>query len=217
METQLTTDAHLINFRNFRKQLDTSNESWSLSLSEITLHPDFGGFINHFLGRKEHIHMVSIAWDYSGMNPTIYPRLNFTFTKQPFLLNPGNPKPLSNRTLFAQKKVVDSLNVALFFFKSKNGGSVKELIDLLESHVNLSLLSQKLTSLNPDTASEKKKYMNYVYDALCLNLAELIKKSESKYITTIQFSYPVEDEWNYYGDETLMKDGVRIQLTKNKI
>ncbi len=217
METQITTTSARKNLRSSFKPLEVSSQPWSLALPELTLHPDFGGFINHFLGRKENIHLVSIAWDYSTLNSTIYPRLNFKANKLPMELNPGYPELLKNYILFPQKKVVDSLNVTLFFFKSKNGGSVHEIVDLLESTINLSLLSQKLTSLTPENAADKKSAITHVSDTLCTNIEQIIKKSEYRFITTFHLKYTVDEEWNFFGEEVIQNGGIRIQLAKNKI
>ena len=66
--------------RELRRDIDVkglnlvrSKEPWALMLKRITLHKGFEGFLSGIFNKTNEIYFVTLAWDYSGRRPKVYP------------------------------------------------------------------------------------------------------------------------------------------------
>lgn len=211
--------AELLHDVSKESDLKKSSGSWALFLSEITLHPNAGSFINQFIGRAEHVHYVSLCWDLSGASPTIYPHLNFKNNKLPIELRAAETHQFKGEglNLFPDKKVVDSLNMALFIFKNKKTDqSIDAIFDTLERLVNNSQLRQELSKITFDQSEPDVSKIKALAELLYLDIEEVLSNKKLKHLGSIQHRFEVDDEWDFFGEKVLEKGLVRATLTKKR-
>lgn len=183
------------------------------------MHPDAGGMLNQLLGRREYVHFVSFAWDFEGVHSTVYPHLNFKRNKLPFELHPGETEVLSvsQSVLFPNKQVVDSVNICLVFFKTKNREDTAGLmLTMIERVIRHSLLQKTLVDAAPSKLLKNPLQLNHYAKVLQLEIEKVICENKMKNLGAVNFSHRVEDESNFYGEETIVSDNVRIGLIKSR-
>jgi hypothetical protein len=201
-------------------KLSKSTKKWSLELLEVTLHPSFGGFINQILGRDERIHFVSFSWDYNRLSHPNESYLNFVGNCSPMELNPGNSHTYQNGglSLFPNRRVIDSLNLALFVFNNKNDKkSVDPLMDEIGNKINSSLLSQELAELTEENTVDRKEYIVFLADQLKQDIETMITDYGTKHISTFSLKYDVNDNSKFVGMSHHLQNFVRVCFNKRKL
>lgn len=197
-----------------------SKQPWALHLKEITLHPDGGSMINQILGRRELVHYISFSWDFGGVNPTIYPNLNFKKNSLPYELNPGESQSLkdNSRILYPNKKVVESLNLCLVFFKiRKREETADVLLNRIERLISHSQLQRALVQASPSKLMESPLQLTHYAKVLQAEIETLIRDYKMKPLGTVNYVHRVKDETNYWGEETIFSDKIRIALVKERL
>ncbi len=208
-----------------KKEIDDSilNESGdrrSLYLSELTLHPNAAGFFNQFRGRFENVHYITLSWDYSALSPTGYPYLNFKCNKLPLEIMAAETHHFTGdgMTIFPEKKVVDSLNACLFFFKNRKvENTVDDILEHVERIVNNSHLRQELSKMTFDSTHPEKEKLSKLAELLYLDIEDfLCTMKKLKHLSTVNCKYDLNQNWKIYDEQVIEKDLVRITLKKRK-
>ena len=193
-----------------------SSREWSLKLKEITLHPDYGSFLNKILNNPERLGFLSIAFDCSGNSTKC--KLNFIQCENVCSLHGGESLTFENEgiVLFPKNKVSEFLRVGIVLFEQKS--KEQELTDLfseIESKIDSSELIQEILMQAESNSKPKTGRLERMLERLLSEIESTLNSNQSKHVTTFNLEYTTKEEWSFKGEELIEQDRIRVSMVMN--
>lgn len=137
-----------------------SATKWSLNLQSISLYENFEGLLANLFGLirpNNEIYFTSIAWDYSGEKPFIYPPKGSKGEDCMLKMKEGTKKVFMGNgvNLFPARQVVGALNIVIIVYEcdqdvQKLGEQFVKIHELIDNSKLTSII--KTISINPGFA-----------------------------------------------------------------
>jgi hypothetical protein len=172
--------------------LAKSPKKWGLYLKALTLHESFEGLIVNLFNPDNDIYFTSIAWDYSGRSPFVYPPKGVQGSD--FLI------PMKAKTtrqfvgdgvhIWPAQTVVGGLNVAILVYECDSkvravGEALVEIHDIVGNSKLSSLI--KAISTNPSLATGIA--IGEAVNALLGMVGNIMKKNGDDHVDFFEGSY----------------------------
>jgi hypothetical protein len=200
--------------KSYEMDLIKSEEKWGLFLKSISLFKSFDGIRGFNL--ENEIYFSSIAWDYSGKAPLVYPLVKTDPSKFYFAIKKKDTRQFigDGVALWPSQRVVGCLNVVIFIFESDEGiRDAGKLLGDIHGTVNASDLSHLVLAIpaNPGiiVEAEVAAAVGNLVDAV----GKIMKSNKNDYVDLFQGSYridrPPKSEIEKYNQENA---GIELQF-----
>lgn len=174
--------------------LARSETRWGLKLKSLTLNKNFESWIYGIWGNKptNEIYFTSIAWDYSGQAPIVYPPKGASATD--FLI------PMKTHTtrqfvgdgiaLWPSQNVVGGLNILLFIYECdsdvRNAG---ERLVTIHDTVQSSQLASLILAISTNPALATGVAIGFAVNELLGVIGKIMKNDRDDYVDLFEGSY----------------------------
>jgi len=173
-------------------ELAKSPNKWGLYLKSLSLYESFEGFIANLFNPNNEIYFTSIAWDYSGTPPFVYPPKG---AQGPDFLIPvkaGKTRQfIGNGINICPPRIVDgALNLVIIVYECDNdvrklGETLIDIHDKVESSKLLSLITA--ISANPSLATGVA--IGQAVNELLGVVGNIMKRNGDDYVDLFEGSY----------------------------
>lgn len=173
-------------------KLVESERNWSLYLQSLTLEKDFDSLIGKVFKPENEIFFTSIAWDYSGDPPYVYPGKNAEASKFLIPLVPPETRRFigDGINLWPSKHVVGSLNLDILVYecdqKVRSWG--KTLADIHDK-VKDSELTTLITSISASPELASGAAIGNAVNELVGLIGKLLEKNDNDYVDLFNGSF----------------------------
>jgi len=172
--------------------LAKSPDKWGLFLKSLTLHESFEGFIFDMFDPENHIYFTSIAWDYSGSPPFVYPPKGAQGAD--FLI------PMKAQTtrqfigdgvnIWPARIVVGALNLAILVYEcdSEVRALGETLVDI-HNKIESSKLSTLITAISVSPTLATGIAVGEAVNELMGVIGNIMKRNGDDYVDLFEGSY----------------------------
>lgn len=180
-----------------KMDLAKSAAKWGLYLKSLSLYESFEGFIANLFNSKNEIYFTSVAWDYSGSSPFVYPPKGAkgsdflipmkTNTKREFIGDGINLWPSQN--------VVGALCLIILVYESdQNDRDLGDQLVYIHDQVANSKLSDliKVISANPSLATGVA--IGTAVSELLGVVGNIMKRNGDDYVDLFEGSYGTDKQ-----------------------
>lgn len=197
--------------------LAKSEKKWGLYLKNLSLYESFEGFVANAFGPKNELYFTSIAWDYSGSAPVVYPPKGAPASD---LLIPMKAKTTrefigNGVTLWPSQNVVGALNVILLVYESdQDVRDVGEVLANIHDTVQGSQLASLILAISTNPALATGVAIGVVVSELLGVIGKIMKNDRNDYVEMFEGSYgtdkPQTARTEKYDQEAA---GIELDLT----
>jgi len=199
--------------------LATSDKKWGLRLKSLTLNEDFESWIYGIWGNKptNEIYLTSIAWDYSGQVPFVYPpkganAVDFIIPMKAHTVRQFVGDGIS---LWPSQNVVGGLNVLLIVYECDS--DVRNAGDRLVSMhdiVQRSQLAALISAISANPALATGEAIGIAVNELLGVIGKIMKSDQDDYVDLFEGSYGT-DKTQASRNERYDQDaaGIELELT----
>jgi hypothetical protein len=173
-------------------ELAKSPNKWGLYLKSLSLYESFEGFIANLFNPNNEIYFTSIAWDYSGSPPFVYPPKG---AQGPYFLIPvkaGKTRQFIGNgiNIWPPRIVVGALNLVIIVYECDNdvrklGETLIDIHDKVESSKLVSLITA--ISANPSLATVVA--IGQAVNELLGVVGNIMKRNGDDYVDLFEGSY----------------------------
>ena len=167
-----------------------TQKAWSMRLKKIRLNQCLEAFFSQLFNPNEHIGFCTIAWDYSGKSPYVYP------SRQPQenILIPlaiQNSRELNlDVMLFPSRKIVGSLNLIILIFEHAGGKkAIAQLLHKIRTQVRESQLTKLIASVSKQPQLISGDIISKAVGDLTCTLNKLMKNNQCNCVNFFEGSY----------------------------
>lgn len=175
-------------------QLDLAKSpaNWSLNLKSLSLFKSFEGFIADLFGADNKIYFTSIAWDYSGSTPFVYPPKGATASDFVIPMQAKTKREFigAGVNLWPSQVVVGALNLVIFVYE--NDQDVRELGNQLvniHDQVANSKLATLIGAIAVDPALATGVAIGTAVNELIGVVGNIMKTNGDDYVDLFEGSY----------------------------
>ncbi len=186
-----------LSFRIEHPALDLvkSPRRWGLYLKSLSLYKSFEGFIVNVFRPTNSIYFTSIAWDYSGAPPFVYPPKK---TKASDLLIPLKSESTrrfvgNGINIWPSKTVVGALNVIILVFEcDKKSAEYGETLANIHDTVDGSGFARLVSSVSTSPALAAGTAIGTAVLDLVGMIGGIMKRNHSDFVDLFEGSYGTE-------------------------
>jgi hypothetical protein len=172
--------------------LAKSPNKWGLYLKTLALHESFEGFIVNLFNPKNEIYFTSIAWDYSGHHPFVYPPKGAQ--GRDFLI-PMRAKTTrqfvgDGVSIWPAQTVLGALNVAILVYECDSDvRAVGETLVQVHDKVGRSKLSSLVTAISSNPSLATGIAIGEAVNELMGLIGNIMKRNGDDYVDLFEGSY----------------------------
>lgn len=190
-------------------ELAKSPDKWGLYLKSLSLYQSFEGFIANAFNAKNEVYFTSLAWDYSGTEPFVYPPKgsqgsNFLIpmkagTKREFIHDGVN--------LWPAQTVTGALNLMILVYESdQNERELGEQLVYIHDQVANSNLTSLIKAISVNPALATGVAVGVAVNELLGVVGNIMKRNGDDYVELFEGSYgtdvPQSSQQEKYDSET---------------
>lgn len=205
------------NIESPKLELAKSDKRWGLYLKKLSLYESFEGFIVNAFNPKNELYFTSIAWDYSGAPPIVYPPKDAPSSN---LLIPMTAKTTrefigNGVSLWPSQQVIGALNVIFLIYESDQ--DVRDVGDVLvniHDAVQNSQLASLVSVISTNPALATGIAIGTAVNDLLGVIGKIMKNDRNDFVDMFEGSYGTDKPQNTrtekYNQEAA---GIELDLT----
>jgi len=179
--------------------LAQSDKKWAVYLRKIKLLRNFEGFIADFLKPTNQLYFISIAWDYSGQPPFVYPPQKINPASVLIKMKPGNTRDFMGDGvgLWVPRKVIGALNVILLIYENdENIRKTGELLVDIRDTVRSSQLASLIVAISVNPALATGVAIGAAVNELMGVIGSIMKKNQDDYVDMFEGTWGTDKKQN---------------------
>lgn len=172
--------------------LAKSEKKWGLYLKNLSLHESFEGFIANAFNPDNEIYFTSIAWDYSGTSPVVYPPkgANASYFTIPIKAQTTREFIGNGVNLWPSQYVVGALNVVFLVYESdQDVRDVGEVLVNIHDTVQGSQLASLILAISANPALATGVAIGLAVNELLGVVGKIMKNDRNDFVDLFEGSY----------------------------
>ncbi len=199
--------------------LAKSEKKWGLKLKNLTLYKDFESWIYGIWGDKStnQIYFTSIAWDYSGKVPIVYPPKGAIASNFIIPMKAKTTRQFigDGISLWPSQKVVGALNIVLLIYEcDENVRNIGERLVTIHDTVQGSQLAALILAVSANPALATGVAIGAAVNELLGVVGKIMKNDRDDYVDLFEGSYGTDKEQKARSEKyTQDAAGVELEFT----
>lgn len=194
----LSTDAlSELSFNVFppKMSLATSPDKWSLFLKSLSLHKSFEGFIANLFNPINEIYFTSIAWDYSGAPPFVYPPKGAQGSDFLIPMRANDTRQFigDGVALWPAQNVVGALNIVILVYEcDKDVQKAGETLAGIHDTIGSSKLTGLIAAISTNPSLATGVAIGAAVNEIIGVVGNIMKRNGDDYVDLFEGSYGTE-------------------------
>jgi len=172
--------------------LAKSKGKWGLYLKSLTLHASFEGFIVNLFNPDNEIYFTSIAWDYSGNSPFVYPPKGMKGSDFSIPMKAKTTRQFigDGVMIWPAKTVVGGLNVAILIYECDDDvrATGEKLVGIHDT-VGSSKLTSLIAAISANPTLATGIAIGEAVNELMSVIGNIMKRDGDDYVDFFEGSY----------------------------
>lgn len=173
-------------------ELAKSPNKWGLYLKTLSLSESFEGFIANLFNPKNEIYFTSIAWDYSGSPPFLYPAKGAKGSDFLIPIKAGKTRQFvgDGVNIWPPRIVVGALNLVIIVYEcDRDDRKLGETLVDIHDKVGSSSLASLITAISANPSVAIGVIIGKALNELLGVIGQIMKRNGDDYVDLFEGSY----------------------------